>query len=118
MEARCYLKYQRYGRRKVGQMLDQVKGKSLFAAEQILRLAPRRCSDIVSKAIMSAGANLSVKLGQKVDLKSVWVKTAYSNMGPMKALRRFNAGPQGRAMPFKRKMCHITVVVSDSKEVK
>ncbi len=118
MEAKCYLKYQRYGTRKVGQVLTKVKGKTLYEAEQILKFISKRPSDIVHKAVMSAGANLSVKLGKKVDLKSVWITTAYSCMGSMKALRRFNAGPMGRAMPFKRSMCHITVIVSDSKEVK
>ncbi|MEA3306820.1 MAG: uL22 family ribosomal protein [Elusimicrobiota bacterium] len=118
MEAKCYLKYQRYGTRKVGEVLKKVAGKSLYEAETILKFMSKRPSDIVHKAVMSAGANLSVKLGKKVDLKSTWVKEAYSCMGSMKALRRFNAGPMGRAMPFKRSMCHITVIVSDSKGVK
>jgi hypothetical protein len=26
---------------------------------------------------------------------------------------RWRAGPQGRAMPFRRRLCHITVVVGD-----
>jgi large subunit ribosomal protein L22 len=118
MEAKCYLKYQRYGTRKVGEVLKKVAGKSLFEAEHILKFMSKRPTDIVHKAVMSAGANLSVKLGKKVDLKSTWITTAYSCMGSMKALRRFNAGPMGRAMPFKRSMCHITVIVSDSKGVK
>jgi len=33
----------------------------------------------------------------------------------MKFLRRYNAGPMGRAMPYTRNMCHIKVVVSDNK---
>lgn len=113
MEARCYAKYQRYSRRKVGQVLDLVRGKTLFEAEQILRVIPKGCTSVVHKAIRSAGANLSVKLGKKLDLKSVWIKTAYANQGPMKQLRRYHAGPMGRAMPYKRKMCHLTIVVSD-----
>ena len=72
-------------------------------------------TDVVGKAIKSAGANLSVKLGKKLDLKQVWVTECYADQGPMKFLRRVQPGPQGRAMPFKRKMCHIHVAVSDTK---
>jgi len=116
MEAKCQLKYQRYGRRKVGQLLSAIKGKSLFEAGAILDNTPRGANTIVKKAVFSAGANLSVKLGRKVDLKEVYVTTAFADQGPMGMLRRVQPGPQGRAMPFKRKMCHITVMVSDVKE--
>ena len=118
MEATCKLRYQRFGRRKVAQLLDAVRGKSLFEAHYILESLPRIATDIVDKAIRSAGANLSVKLGKRLDLKTIWVKEASADQGPMKMLRRVQPGPQGRAMPFKRKMCHINVVVSDTKERK
>ena len=112
MEAICKLRYQRYGRRKVGQLLDQIRGKSLFQAEQILANIPMKATGLVRDAVKSAGANLSVKLGRKLDIRTVWVTTAFADQGPMKMLRRVQPGPQGRAMPFKRKMCHITVAVS------
>jgi large subunit ribosomal protein L22 len=118
MEAKCHLRYQRYGRRKVAQLLDEVRGKSLYEAQYILANIPRRATDVVGKAIKSAGANLSVKLGKKLDLKEVWVTECFSDQGPMKMLKRVQPGPQGRAMPFKRKMCHIHVAVSDTKERK
>lgn len=118
MEAKCDLKYQRFGRRKVAQLLDAVRGKSLWEAQYILASVPRIATDIVGKAIQSAGANLSVKLGRKLDLKQVWVVECFADQGPMKFLRRVQPGPQGRAMPFKRKMCHIHVAVSDTKERK
>ena len=118
MEAKCDLKSQRFGRRKVAQLLDAVRGKSLWEAQYILASVPRIATDIVGKAIQSAGANLSVKLGKKLDLKQVWVVECFADQGPMKFLRRVQPGPQGRAMPFKRKMCHIHVAVSDTKERK
>ena len=118
MEAKCHLKFQRYGRRKVAQLLDAIRGKSLFEADALLTATPRGATTVVQKAVKSAGANLSVKLGRKLDLKNIWVSTAFADQGPMKQLRRVQPGPQGRAMPFKRKMCHITVTVSDTKEAK
>ena len=118
MEAKCKLRYQRFGRRKVAQLLDAVRGKSVYEAHYILESLPRIATDIVDKAIKSAGANLSVKLGKKLDLKAIWVTEASADQGPMKMLKRVQPGPQGRAMPFKRKMCHINVTVADTKERK
>ncbi len=91
-----------------------MRGKTLFEAEQILGVIPKGCTGVIYKAIRSAGANLSVKLGKKLDLKSVWIKTVHADKGPMKQLKRYHAGPMGRGMPYKRKMCHLTVVVSDT----
>ena len=55
MEAKCHLRYQRFGRRKVAQLLDAVRGKSLYEADGILQSLPRIATDIVGKAIKSAG---------------------------------------------------------------
>ncbi|MCX5783662.1 MAG: uL22 family ribosomal protein, partial [Elusimicrobia bacterium] len=115
MEAVSKAKFQRYGRRKVGQVLDQIRGKTVMKAEHAMSAIPRRCATLVLKTIDSASANLSVKLGKKLDPNGVWISTAYVDQGPMKQLKRFQPGPQGRAMPYKRKMCHLTVIVSDTK---
>lgn len=96
-------------------MLDEIRGKDIQTAQAILAVVPRRAAVAVTKTMRSAAANLSVKLGRKVDLNSIWIKSAWSDKGPMKPLRRIRPGPMGRAMPFKRKLCHITIVVSDGK---
>jgi len=116
MEALAKAKFQRFGRRKVAQVLDQIRGKSVLSAEQIADMLPRGCSTMVKKTVHSAAANLSIKLGRKTDPAVMWVTAAFADQGPMSQLRRVNAGPHGRAMPFKRKMCHLTVIVSDSKK--
>jgi large subunit ribosomal protein L22 len=119
MEATAYAKFQRFGRRKVGQVLDEIRGKSVRTAEAILPQVPRRASALVQKTLKSAVANLMVKAGKKLEPSQIWVKAAWSNQGPMKNLKRIQPGPMGRALPFKRKMCHLTVVVSDeSRKVK
>lgn len=116
MDAVAKAKFQRYGRRKVAQVLDQIRGKSVAAAENITDVIPRIAADMVKKTIHSAAANLSTKTGKKLDPKAVWIKTAYADQGPLKHLRRVQPGPQGRAMPFRRKTCHLTVVVSDERK--
>lgn len=101
---------------KVARLMDLIRGKNLLEAQYLLESMRTPTKNVVKKAVKSAGANLSVKMGKKVDLKTVWVKVAKADQGPMKMLRRFNAGPQGRAMPYTRNMCHITVTVTDGRE--
>lgn len=117
MEACSKAKFQRYGSRKVGLLLDLVRGKSVKASEAIIPFSGLRCSDMVQKVINSAAANLAVKSGNKnMDLSKVYITEAYANIGPMKHLKRIQPGPQGRAMPYKKSVCHLTITVSDEKK--
>jgi len=105
-------RFQRYGSRKVSQVLEQVRGKSVWMASQILPRVPRASAVLVAKAIQSAAANLNSRAGKKLDPKEVFVSSAWVGQGPMGPLKRVMPAPMGRAMTFKRKMCHLTVVVS------
>ena len=117
MEASSKAKFQRYGSRKVRFLLDLVRGKSVKASLGIVPFSGLRCSDLVQKTINSAAANLGVKTGSKnPDLSKIYIKEAYSTQGPMKHLKRIQPGPQGRAMPYKKSVCHLTVIVSDEKK--
>lgn len=116
MEACAKAKFQRYGSRKVGLVLDQVRGKDVKTAEEILPFIAKRTTDVVFKTIHSAAANLQVKAGKKLDLSKIFITEAYANIGPSGNLRRVQPGPQGRAMPYRKSMCHLTVIVSDEKK--
>ncbi len=115
MEAIAHARFQRYGARKVAQVLAQIRGKSVLGAESILPAVPRAASAVVAKTLKSAAANLSVRRGRKLEPQSVFVKAAWVGQGPMGPMKRVMPAPQGRANTFKRKVCHITVVVSDGK---
>jgi len=116
MEATAKARFQRFGPRKVAQVLQWIRGQSLARSQAILPRIPRRAATLVEKTLRSAAANLAVKAGRQIPPEKVWVKAAWANQGPMKALKRIQPGPMGRALPFKRKMCHLTIVVSDGKE--
>lgn len=111
----AHARFQRYGPRKVGQLLRLIRGKSLEQADGILSFAPRRAALLVAKTLRSAAANLGVKMGRPVEPNHVWVRQAWVGQGPTKALRRIQPGPMGRAMPFKRKMCHVTIRVGSER---
>ena len=118
MEATAHARFQRYGTRKVGQVLNEIRGKSVFEAERILPMLPRICSVMVGKAVRSAAANLvhqAARAGAPVDPAKVYIKDCWSTMGPMGNMKRMLPAPQGRAYTFKRKVCHLTVTVSDER---
>ena len=115
MDAIAHSRFQRFGARKVAQVLDQIRGKSVQTAQQLLPAVPRAATAVVAKTLKSAAANLTVRAGKKLDFDQVFVKSAWVGQGPMGAMKRVLPAPQGRAMTFKRKVCHITVIVSDGR---
>lgn len=116
MEACAKAKFQRVGSRKVNLVLDQVRGKNVKTAEDMLPFIAKGTAVLVAKTINSAAANLQIKAGKQLDLSKVFIKEAFANIGPSGNLRRVQPGPQGRAMPYKKSMCHLTVIVSDEKK--
>ncbi len=119
MEAQARARFQRYGARKVAQLLKEIRGKSVLEAEEILPTVPRACRVMVEKAVKSAAANLAVKLGRAgktVVPERVFIKSCWAGAGPMGHMKRVLPAPQGRAMTFKRKVSHLTVIVSDGVE--
>ena len=118
MEAIAHARFQRYGTRKVAQVLKEIRGKSVLEAERLLPMIARICSTMITKTVRSAAANLvsqAAKNGRPVDPQKVFIKSCWSTMGPMGNMKRMLPAPQGRAYTFKRKVCHLTVVVSDER---
>ena len=116
MEATAYARFQRFGTRKVAQVLKEIRGKSVLQAEQLLPLMPRACGGMIAKAVRSAAANLTIKArraGKTLIPEQVFIKSCWAGKGPMGQMRRVMPAPQGRANTFRRKVCHLTVVVSD-----
>jgi len=113
MEAIAKAKFQRFGVNKVERVLDQIRGKSVERAERLLPLIPRRTTTLVSKTLKSAVSNLNVKAGRKLPPAGVWVREAWVGKGPMGPMKRVRPAPMGRAMVIKRKVCHLTLIVSD-----
>ena len=116
MEAGAKAKFQRFGSRRVNLVLDQIRGKNVMAAQDVLPFVAKRSADLVAKTLHSAAANLEVKAGKKLDFSKVFIKEAFANLGPSGHLKRMQPGPQGRGMPYKKSMCHLTVIVTDEKK--
>ena len=116
MEATAHARFQRYGARKVAQVLREIRGKAVLEAEQVLPMVPRACGVMIAKTLRAAAANLTIKArlaGKPLVPEKVFIKSCWAGQGPMGNMRRVLPAPQGRANSFKRKVCHLTVVVSD-----
>ena len=82
MEACAKAKFQRFGSRKVNLVLDQIRGKNVKAAEEVLPFVAKRTSDLVAKTLHSAAANLEVKAGKKLDFSKSSLKKRLLTSAP------------------------------------
>ena len=109
MEAKAIARFQRYSPSKVGQVLDLIRNKPVIKAFNILKFLPKASKTLVEKTLKSAVANL----GRLKNQEGLIVKECFVNQGP--ALKRWRARAFGRAVMYKHRTCHLTIVVSDSK---
>jgi large subunit ribosomal protein L22 len=119
MEATAHARFQRFGARKVAQVLREIRGKPVLEVEQILPTLPRACKTIIEKTVRSAAANLTIKATRKgltLVPARVYIKSCWAGQGPMGSMKRVKPADRGRAMTFRRKVCHLTVLVSDERQ--
>ena len=112
MEAKAISRFARYSPRKTGQVLSLIRSKSVKDALDALSVIVKGSKELVAKTLKSAMANMPKGSAPE----KVFVKEAYVGRGIY--LRRFRAGPRGRAMPYGRKTCHLTIVLSDERDEK
>lgn len=110
MEAIAKAHYVRYAPRKVNQILSLVRGKPVGEAFKILRFLPKKGSVLVAKTLLSACANAGAK-----ELKDSGLRLSQAWIGQGPVLKRMRAHAMGRGATYKRKICHLTMIVTDSK---
>jgi large subunit ribosomal protein L22 len=80
----------------------------------ILHFIPQRASTPVEKTLRSAAANaVNREEGSKLNPESLIVKSVWVTDGPR--MKRYSPGPMGRASLIRKRSCHLTIVVSDTK---
>jgi large subunit ribosomal protein L22 len=95
--------------KKVREVARTIQGRPADEAVEYLTLIPRKSARLIVKTLKSAIANAEHNLNVTSD--SLTVKSAIVEQGPV--LRRFKAGAKGTAMPRRKKMSHIRIVLSD-----
>ena len=105
-------RFARMAARKGRYVMDMVRGLPANDAVHVLENSPRRAAFFIRKVLKSAIANASQD--PEVNVNKLRVSQAYVDDGPLLQGRlRWRPGPQGRAMPFRRRTCHITVILSE-----
>ncbi len=113
METTTIQKYIHTSPRKLRLVADMVRKMTPDQALNVLRVTPKDAAKDLAKAIETVLANMRQKGmdGQKTNFKTIEINESVK-------LRRFHAGTRGRVKPFKRRMAHIKIVLTDDLKVK
>jgi large subunit ribosomal protein L22 len=105
-------KYVRLAPRKVRRVVDQIRGKQVDAALELLAFTNRAAAEPVAKTLRSAIAN--AENNGNLRANNLYVKTAYVDEGP--TLKRIRPRAKGSASRINKRTSHITIVVAPRKE--
>lgn len=109
METKAILRGVRLSAQKGRLVADQVRGKPVEQALNILAFSPKKGAGIIKKVVESAIANAEHNDGADID--SLKVKTIYVEEGM--TLKRFTARAKGRGNRIIKPTCHIFVSVGE-----
>ena len=90
-------------------VVDQIRGKSVENAIDILSYSNKKAAELVKKVLMSAISNAEHNEGADIDELSV--SRIFVDEGP--TMKRWRPRARGRADRILKRTCHITVTVSD-----
>jgi large subunit ribosomal protein L22 len=109
VEVVAKLKGARLSAQKARLVADQVRGKSVEAALEILQFSTKKGADIIKKVLESAIANAEHNDGADVD--ELKVSTIFVDEGM--TMKRIKPRAKGRADRILKRSCHITVKVAE-----
>ena len=109
METRAVARFVRISPRKARLAMDEVRGKGVEEALNMLTFAPQKGARILKKLIDSAVANAEQNAGADVD--SLYIKRIFGDEGP--TLKRWRPRAQGRATKIRKRTSHLTVILDE-----
>lgn len=112
MEAVARLKNCHMSARKMRLVVDNIRGKSVDDALNILKFTKRESAVWLEKLVLSAISNWSNKAesDNPEDFK-LYIKTAFVDGGS--SVKRFRPAPHGRANRIRKRLNHVTIVVEN-----
>ncbi len=109
---KAVVRYARISPLKVRLVADLIRYKTVAEAEAILKFTPKPSSvPMLVKALKAAKASVNKHEFPKVE--ELIIGDIRVDCGPM--LKRFRAQSRGRAAPYVRRSCHITVKLMPAK---
>lgn len=109
MEVSATAKRLRVSPRKARLVADQVRGKAVSTAIDILSFSTQKSAPLVRKVLESAIANAENNEGADVD--ELMITEIYVNEGI--TVKRVSPRARGRADRVFKRTCHVTVTVTD-----
>ncbi|MDH4274692.1 MAG: 50S ribosomal protein L22 [Gammaproteobacteria bacterium] len=109
MQVNAILKFARVSPRKARLVADQVRGKRVDQALQILTFSTQKPARMIKKVVESAIANAEHNAGADID--ELKISSIMVDQGPV--FKRIQARAKGRANRISKRTSHITVTVSD-----
>jgi large subunit ribosomal protein L22 len=109
MEVAARLRGARLSAQKARLVADQIRGKSVEEALDLLTFSAKKGAAIVKKVLESAIANAEHNEGADVD--ELKVSTIFVDEGM--TMKRIKPRAKGRADRIFKRSCHITVKVAD-----
>lgn len=110
MEITTIQKYIHTSPRKLRLVADVVRKMAPVKALDILRVTPKAAAKQLSQALETVLAN-----ARQAGIDDSRVNFKMIEIDESVAMRRFRAGTRGRVKPYKRRMSHIKIVLSDEK---
>lgn len=109
METMSRLKGAQISAQKVRLVADQIRGKAVGDALEILQFSNKKAAELVKKILDSAVANAEHNEGADID--ELRVSTIFVDEGV--TMKRVKPRAKGRADRILKRSCHITVKVAD-----
>jgi large subunit ribosomal protein L22 len=114
MEVKAALNNYRVSARKARLVVDQIRGKGVEDALNLLSLSPKRVADPIAKLLRSAVANAEQKNENEhagIEIDNLVVSTVFVDEGS--SMWRIRARAQGRASWIQKRTSKINVVLSE-----
>jgi large subunit ribosomal protein L22 len=112
MEVTAKLRYYQSSPQKVRLVVDQIRGKGVQEAANVLALSKKAAARAVAKLLKSAVANAENR-DEAVDIDRLYVKEVFVDGGPV--LKRIRPAPMGRAFRVLKRQSHITIKLDTRK---
>jgi len=109
MEIRAAARFVRISPRKIRLVMDQVRGKKIEEAVNMLSFSSLKGARILKKLINSAVSNAEQNSG--VDVDSLYIKRIFADEGP--TLKRWRPRALGRATRIRKRTSHLTVILDE-----
>lgn len=109
MTVTAQMKLARMSPKKVREVARTLRGRPAAEAAEWLKFVPRKSARLLEQTLRQAMSNAENNHNLASD--SLFVDTVMVDEGP--AFRRFRPSARGSAHPYRKRTCHIRVVLTD-----